>query len=107
VLKVKPCIIRKIVYRSSAEKRPTWGFVLAEREGLALLFIPSPDDKRSHSIVIAAENVPERLFEDVNLSRFPLEGQGDMVAIGSKLSSLGEGLSEDEIEQWLKSEGLW
>lgn len=103
---MKPCIIRKIIYRSSAEKRPTWGFVLAEREGLALLFIPSPDDKRSHSIVIAAENVAERVFEQVHVSRFPLEGE-DMSGIGAKLSALGDGFSENEFDQWLKSEGLW
>jgi hypothetical protein len=103
---MKPCIIRKIVYRSATDKRPSWGFVLAEREGLALLFVPSPDDKQSHSMVIAAENVPERLFEPVNVSCFPLEA-GDMACVGSKLAALGDGLAEDEFEQWLKDEGLW
>ncbi len=102
---MKACLIRKIVYRSAAEKRPTWGFVLLEREGLALVFVPSPDDKRSHSIVITTENVPERLFEPVNVSCFPLEA-GDMAGVGAKLSALGDGLAEDEFEEFLRSEGL-
>ena len=79
---------------------------MAEREGLALLLVPCAKDGQSHSLVIATENVAERVFEDVNLSRFPLEGE-DMAGIGSKLSALGDGLTEDEIDQWLKSEGLW
>jgi hypothetical protein len=102
---MKACIVRKVVYKA-ADKRPRWGFILAEREGLALLLVPSGKDGQSHSLVIAAENVSERTFEDVNLSRFPLEGE-DMAGIGAKLSALGDGLAEDEIEQWLKDEGLW
>ena len=31
---MKACIIRKVVYRNSADKRPAWGFILAEREGV-------------------------------------------------------------------------
>ena len=102
---MKACIIRKVVYRNSAHKRPAWGFILAEREGLALLFVPSPDDKRSHSIVIATENVADRVFEDVCLSRFPLEDE-DLSSVGAKLNALGDDLSEDEVDQFLKSEGL-
>jgi hypothetical protein len=102
---MKACIIRKVVYRAS-DKRPRWGFILSEREGLALLLIPSAKDGQSHSLHITAENVAERVYEDVNLSRFPMEGE-DMAGIGAKLSALGDGLAEDEIEQWLKDEGLW
>jgi|SRR5512137_668928 hypothetical protein len=102
---MKACIIRKVVYRAS-DKRPRWGFVLSEREGLALLLIPRAKDGQSHALVIAAENITDRVFEDGNLSRFPLEGE-DMAGIGAKLSVLGDGLAEDEIEQWLKDEGLW
>jgi hypothetical protein len=103
---MKACLIRKIAYKSAADKRPRWGFVLAEREGLALLLVPSTKDGQPHGLVIATENVAERVFEDVNLSRFPLEGT-DMAGVGAKLSALGDGLAEDEIEQWLKDEGLW
>jgi hypothetical protein len=80
--------------------------VLSEHEGLALILIPSPDGKRSHSIAIAAENIAERVFEDVKLSRFAVEVE-DMAGIGSKLCALGEQLTEDEVEKWLKAEGLW
>ena len=103
---MKACLIRKIVYRSSADKRPRWGFILVEREGLSLLLVPSRGDSQPHLLVLASENVAERVFEDVNQSRFPLEAE-DMAGIGAKLSALGNGLTEDEIEQWLKDEGLW
>jgi hypothetical protein len=83
-----------------------WGFVLSEHEGLALILIPSPDGKRSHALTIAAENIPERVFEDVNLSRFPVEVE-DMAGIGSKLYALGEEFTENEVEKWLKAEDLW
>jgi len=102
---MKACVIRKVIYRA-ADERPRWAFILVEREGLALLFVPSGKDGQSHSLVIATENVAEKAFEDVNLSRFPIEGE-DMAGIGAKLSALGDGLAEDEIERWLKDEGLW
>lgn len=102
---MKPCIVRKVIYRGS-DKRPRWAFVLVEREGLALLLVPASKEGQSHALVFSAENVGERTFEDVNLSRFPLEAE-DMAGIGAKLSALSDGLAEDEIEQWLKDEGLW
>ena len=101
---MKACIVRKVIYKA-ADQRPRWGFILAEREGLALLLVPCNNDNQSHALVIAAENVAERTFEDVNLSRFPLEGE-DMTGIGARLSALGDGLTEDEFENFLKAEGL-
>ena len=82
-----------------------WGFVLAEQVGLALLLVPSTKKKMAHSIVIAAENVAERVFEDVKLSKFPVEAE-DMAGIGSKLIGLGDGMAENAFDEWLKSEGL-
>jgi len=102
---MKACIIRKVVYRAT-DKRPRWGFVLAEREGLALLLVPCAEDGQSHSLHIAAENVAERVFESVNVSRFPMEHE-DLAGIGVKLSTLGDGMTEDEIEKFLNSEGLF
>jgi hypothetical protein len=73
---------------------------------LSLLFVKRPDEKWNHEIAIATENVAERVFEAVNVSRFPVEHQ-DLAAIGAKLSTLGDGLTEAEIEKFLDSEGLW
>lgn len=103
---MKPCIMRKVPYRLPGTIRLVWGIILAEREGLSLLFVKSPDEKWNHEIAIATENVAERVFEAVPVSRFPIEHE-DLVAIGIKLNTLGDGLSEDEIENFLKSEGLW
>ena len=99
------CVIRKVPYRLPGTTRLVWGLILAEREGLSLLFVQTPDDKRSHSIVIATENVAERVFESVNVSSFPLE-QEDLVGIGCKLNALGERLVEDKLEEFFRSEGL-
>ena len=101
------CIImRKVPYRLPGTTRLVWAVILAEREGLSLLFVQKPDEHRAHTLAIAAENVPERVFEDVTAaSRFPLEEE-DLVGIGSKLQALGEGLSEAEIQRFFRSEGL-
>jgi hypothetical protein len=101
---MKACIVRKVIYMA-ADQRPRWGFILAERQGVTLLLVPCNKDGQSHELVIAAENVVERTFEDVNLSRFPLEGE-DMTGIGAKLAALGDGLAEDEFEKFLRSAGL-
>jgi len=60
---------------------------------LALLLVPKPDEKRPHSIVIATENVLERVFEDVNANRLDVEWN-DMMEIGKKLRVLGRSLCE-------------
>lgn len=103
---MKPVIMRKVPFRLSGTTRLVWGIVLAEREGLSLLFIKSPDDSRSHQLAICMENVPERVFESVNVSSFPVE-QGDLESIGVRLGALGDNLTTDEIEEFFKSEGLW
>jgi hypothetical protein len=100
------CILRKVPYRLPGTSRLVWAVILAEREGLSLLFVQRPDDKRSHTIAIATENVAERVFEDVNASRFHLE-QDDLVEVGNKLRALGEGFSAEEFNRFFKSEDLW
>lgn len=103
---MKMCIVRKVSYRLPKSNRLVWALVLAERQGLTLLFVRKPDAKRSHEIVIATENVAEKVYEAVNTPAFPLE-QSDLAGIGEKLSVLGDETAEDEFDRWLKSEGLW
>jgi len=102
---MRACIIRRIIYRALPTDRPTWGYILAERGGLALIFVPGPDDKHAPSITIGAENVDERVFEDVPVSRFLLHG-GDLAAIGRKLSALADEMDGDEMEQFFRNAGL-
>jgi len=103
---MKPCFFRKAAYRLPATKRLVWCIVLAENQGLSLIYVRKPDDKWEHEIVVAIENVKERCFEQANVSRFPVE-QCDLASIGEKLSALGDDAAEDEFDKWLKSEGLW
>lgn len=57
---MKLCILRKVAYRLSASNRLACAIVLAERQGLSLLFVRWLDEKRSHTMAIALENVKER-----------------------------------------------
>ena len=101
------CILRKVPYRIPNTKRIVWAVILAEREGLSLLFVQRPDDKRSHSLAIATENVTERVFEEVpNASRFHLE-HDDLARIGGRLHALGEGLSADEFRRFFLPDDSW
>ena len=100
------CIMRKVVYRLPNTKRLTWAIVLAEREGLSLLFVRGMSGSQSSGLVIGSENVSQRIFEDVQASRFPLE-TADLAAIGGKLRALGGSLSEDELMKFLEPNDDW
>lgn len=103
---MNPVIMRKVPYRLPGTTRLVWAIILAEREGLTLLFVQRPGEDWNHEVAIGVENVAERVFEAANVSRFPVE-HGDLAGIGKKLKTLGDGLSESELEQWLRSEGLF
>lgn len=101
------CFVRKVPYKIAGKKpRLVWAMILAEREGLSLLFVQKPDDKRSHMLTIAAENVKERVFEDVNASKFNLE-HDDLAGIGNKLQALGQKLTEDEFLNFFRPDEQW
>jgi hypothetical protein len=100
------CILRKVPFRLPGTKRLVWAVVLAEREGLSLLFVQKPDDQRSHTLSIATENVTERVFEEVNVSRFQIE-HGDLASIGKILQALGEGISENDFFRFFRPDEDW
>ena len=100
------CILRKVPFRLPGTSRLVWSVILCEREGLSLLFVQRPDDKRSHTLTIATENVTERCFEEVNASGFQLE-HADLAGIGKKLHAIGEGLSADEFLKFFKPNDEW
>lgn len=102
-----PCfILRKVSYRLPGTNRLVWAVVLAENEGLSLLFVQKPDGQRSHAIAIAAENVGEHVYEEVKASRFHLENE-DLAGIGGKLQALGENLYEPDFRRLFDSEDRW
>jgi hypothetical protein len=95
-------IVRKVPFKL-ASNRFVWGIVLAEREGLSLLFIRKPNENQSHALVLAQENPAEGVFEDVQASRFPLESE-DITDIGNKLNALGNGLRKNTLEKFFESD---
>lgn len=102
---MKMCVVRKVPYRLPNTKRLVWSLILAEQEGLTLLFVQKPDDNRSHELVIATENEKERFYEPVNVSTFPLENS-DLGQIADKLNALGSEVAEDEFFKFLKNENF-
>jgi hypothetical protein len=99
-------ILERVQYRLPETSRLIWAIVLAQREGLTLLFVQKPDDQRSHTLVFATESTPQRVFHDVPASRFPLERE-DLVAVGAKLTAIGEQFEEAEVKRFFRSENPW
>ena len=95
---MKTCVMRRVEYRIPRTNRLTWGIVLAQGEGLSLLFVEKPNGNLSHALVIATESEAERIYESVNVSDFPLE-RGDVEQIGEKLQALADGLAKDDFRR--------
>jgi len=91
---MKYCIIRKVPYRIGAG-RIVWALVLAERDGLALLFVPTLTENGDHFLAIALESGPRQIFEDVPAARFTMTSR-DLVAIAARLQAVGEDLVGNE-----------
>jgi hypothetical protein len=102
---MKCCIVRKVPFRKvlAGKSRLVWGLILAEREGLTLIFLRKQSESQSHQVVIATENVTEKYYEAVNVSAFPLE-HSDLSEVGLKLNSLGCDMAEDEFLKMLEDE---
>jgi hypothetical protein len=73
---------------------------------MSLLFVRRPDEKRSHTLAIAIENVTERVFEPVNASHFQI-GHEELAGIGNKLQALAEGLSAAEFRKMFRPDDSW
>jgi len=98
------CVLRKVPLRLAGTSWLVWGIILAQREGFCLVFVQRPDEKRSHFLTIAVENVEERVFEDPKATfRFPVEQQ-DLEQIGNGLIGLGEHLSNDAFRRLFQEE---
>jgi hypothetical protein len=57
-------------------------------------------------LVIASENVAERVFETVNATSFHFE-YPDLADVGNKLRALGEGLSAEEFHRFFRPDDSW
>lgn len=102
---MKGCIIvRKAAYRLPGTSRKVWCIVLAENEGLALLFVRSPDKDACHQLTIAVETA-EGVFESVNASSFTVN-RPQLLNVTATLATLGDEMAEEEIDEFLKPRGL-
>jgi hypothetical protein len=100
------CIVRKVPFRITGTKRLVWAVVLAEREGVSLLFVQRPDELRSHLLIFATENVTERVYEEVKANQFTVE-HDDLAGIGKILQALGEGISREDFSIFFKPNDGW
>jgi hypothetical protein len=98
---MKSVVLRKVPYRMAGKSRLLWAFVLAQSQGLALLFVQKPDDNYSHALAIACENSGAGVFEDVDGNRFPVETE-DLDDIGGRLEALGDGLTKVDFRKLFK-----
>ena len=98
---MKRCILRQVIYKLPETDTLRWGIVLCQNGGLTLLYVPRCDEQGSHKLAICAENVGERLFEDVETSLFSLEDE-DLCSIGGKLLALGDCFEETKMNKVLE-----
>jgi hypothetical protein len=88
-------VLRKVPYKLPGTKRIVWGVIVGESRSLSLLFVRKPDEKHEHMLAITMENVPERVFENVDASQF-FVGHEELAKIGTNLQAVAEGLSSEE-----------
>jgi hypothetical protein len=101
-LNMKKChFVRRVPYRLPNKNRLVWSIVLAQREGMSLLFVAKPDANWTHSLVVATENIQEHVFESVQSYSFPLE-ISDLAAVGEILQALGEDFEETDFESFFR-----
>jgi hypothetical protein len=100
---MKPCIVRKAPYRLPGTNRLIWCVVLAESQGLSLLFVRSPDKNGSHQLTIGKETA-EQVFESVNVSSFPIK-RPQLLAATAILAMLGGAMTEEDISKILEQSG--
>lgn len=103
---MKPCIIRRVPYLLRGTSRILWAIVLCETEGLALLWVQTPDNVIPSTLVIATEHVAEKVFVDVNVNTFafPKELLAD---VGGKMKALGQMFIEQNFKNFFRPEPLW
>jgi hypothetical protein len=81
--------------------------VLAQAEGLTLIFIKQLKKTMPHALVVATETENLGVFEAANVVHFPIESQ-DLAALGGKLQALAHHVSTEEFQkQFLPSGDEW
>src|ERR1035437_7285801 len=102
-MKHKYCVIRKVPYRIPGTKRLVWANVISEGTGLVLLLVPKSHADEAHSIVMAEENLTDRILEAVGSTSFDI-GSMEVKTIGDTLRILGAKLLNEEVMRTLEKE---
>ena len=102
---MKCIFVRRVPFRVAGTSRLVWSVILAEREGLALLFVKKLEDSHSNSIVIATQNVAEKIYEQANTSFFSVE-DADLLEAGNILQSVGATLARNEFFKLFQHDDL-
>jgi hypothetical protein len=101
------CIIRQVVYRVPHSPKTVFGYVVAQAEGLSLLFIKQLKTTMPHALVVATESEKQGVFEAANVVHFPIESQ-DLAALAGKIQALAQQVStEDFQKQFLSPDDFW
>jgi hypothetical protein len=95
-----------VPYRLRGTNRLVYALVLKESQGLALLFCRALTQEDANTLVIAAENVEDRVFESVNASQFPIE-DNDLFPLANVLAGVAEGIGDAKLQGLLNPEDLF
>ncbi len=95
-MKHKYCVIRKVPYRIPGTKRIAWANVVSESNGLTLLLVPKLHKDGEHSIVVAQENLTDRVFDCVAAPTFEI-GSFEVKCVGDILKILGVKFLNEEM----------
>lgn len=101
---MRMCLVKKVPFRTG-RNRLVYALVLKESEGLALLFCKAMTENEPNSLVIATENVQERVFEPANTCEFPIE-DSDLIPVSDVFAALARGLADARLRDLFSSEDI-
>jgi len=95
---MEACIIRQVIYRVPKSPKTVFGYVVAQAEGLSLLFIKQLKTTMPHALVVATESEKQGVFEAANVVHFPIESQ-DLASLAGKLQALAHHVSSEDFQK--------
>lgn len=103
---MKACIIRRAPYLLRGTSRIVWAIILCETEGLALLWVQSPDNVMPSILAVATEHVTDKVFVDVNVNTFAFPKEL-LMEVGGKMKALGQMFIEADFKDFFRPDSLW
>ena len=104
---MKCFLIEKVRFKLPGKPlRFIWAVVVAERDGLSLLWIKAPDSNWQDTLTVAIQNPQERCYEEADRFVFPIQ-EGDLLEIGGKLQAIGREDSDAMMRRMFEREDLF